>query len=144
MPDITNDTAKTKDLLERTRRIAVYGASADPTRTSNRIFGYLQRAGYEVLPVTPKPDPVHGIEPVPDLAAAAAQWADAGGIDMVDVFRRREFTPEVAEQAVAAGARSIWFQLGTDHPDAIRIAEEAGLEVVADRCIMVEHRALLA
>lgn len=142
MPDLTDDDDATRRLLQDSRRIAVYGASPDPGRTSNQIFAMLQRAGYDVLPVTPKPDSVHGVAPVPDLAAAAAHWADAGGIDMVDVFRRKEFTPEVAQQAVAAGARSIWFQLDTDHPDAVRIALDAGLDVVADRCIKVEHRRL--
>lgn len=143
MPDLTGDDTATKDLLGRTRRIAVYGASADPSRTSNSIFGYLLRAGYELLPVTPKPESVHGVAPVPTLDAAAQQWRDAGGIDMVDVFRRKAFTPDVAREAAAAGAKAIWFQLDTDHPEAVRIALDAGLEVIADECIKVEHRRLV-
>lgn len=143
MPDLTGDDDATADLLRRSRRIAVYGASADPMRTSNDIFGYLLGAGYELLPVTPKVEPVHGVEPVPDLAAAAATWARDGGIDIVNVFRRKAFTPEVAQQAVAAHAKAIWFQLDTDHPDAVRAALEAGLDVIADECIKVEHRRLV-
>ena len=141
MPDLTHDDAAMTRLLDEAHRIAVYGASPLPTRTSNRIFHYLQAAGYDALPVTPKAEAVHGVDPVPDLAAAAAHWSD--GIDIVDVFRRKEFTPEVAEQAVAVGARAIWFQLDTDHPEAVRIALDAGLDVVADRCIKVEHARLL-
>lgn len=141
--DITRDDDAKAQLLKKAKRIAVVGASANPDKTSHRIFGYLKERGYDVLPVTPKPDPVHGIDPVPDLAAAAEHWREDGGIDIVDVFRRREHTPGVAKEAAGAGAKALWLQLELDHPDAVATALEAGMDVVADKCIFVEHRRLV-
>lgn len=137
MPDLTGNDDATRALLAATRRIAVVGASDNPDRASNRIFAYLKAAGYHVLPVTPKPGQVHGVDTVPDLAAATAVWGAPP--EMVDVFRSRDHTPGVAADAVAAGAKSLWLQLQLDHPDAIATAVDAGLDVVADRCILVEH-----
>jgi uncharacterized protein len=141
MPDLTRDDDAKTHLLEAARRIAVVGASADQSRESNRIFRYLRNHGYDALPVTPKPDEVAGVAPVADLEAAAAHWE--GGIDIVDVFRRPDAAMDVVKAAIAAGAKAVWFQLGTDHPDAVAKALEAGLDVVADQCIYLEHKRLI-
>lgn len=141
MPDITNDDAAITQLLQDTKNIAMVGASADPSRDSNRVFAVLQSAGYNVVPVTPKPDPVHGVAPAATLGEAKDRFN--GEPFMVDVFRARDHTPGVAQDAAAAGASSFWLQFGTDHPDAIRIASDAGMDVVADRCIKVEWFRLL-
>ncbi len=139
--NLTGDDEATRQLLERSKRIAVVGASDNPERASNRIFAYLKAHGYDVLPVTPKPGRIHGVETVPDLQAAKAHWGAPP--DMVDVFRARDHCPGVAQDAVAVGAASLWLQLQLDHPDAIATANDAGLDVVADRCILVEHGRLV-
>lgn len=139
MSDITDNDDAIRDLLGRPLRIAMIGASADPSRDSNRVFRYLLDAGYTVVPVTPKPDAIHGVEPVPDLATAKQVLGD---IDVVDVFRAAPHTPAIAEAAAAAGAGALWLQFNTVHEDAVRIAIDAGMDMVADRCIKIEHRRL--
>ena len=132
------DDTEPLDLLRRARRIAVVGASSRPFRPSSGVFEYLLRQGYELIPVNPFETEVHGVPAVATLAEAAAQ----GPIDIVDVFRRADATPGVAEEAVAVGAGALWLQLGIVNWDAARIAAAAGMPVVMDRCIAVEHRRL--
>ena len=117
--------------------IAIVGASAKTDRPSHGVMGNLLAAGYEVVPVHPTHRVVHGRRTFPDLASIP------GRIDLVDVFRRPEFTPDVARQAVAVGARMLWLQVGVVNEEAKRIAERGGLMVVMDRCLAVEHERLL-
>lgn len=119
-------------VLGYTRRIAVVGLSPDPNRPSNGVAAALQRRGYEIVPVNPNCDVVLGQRSYPSLADVP------GEIDLVDVFRREEHLPGVAREAVAVGARAVWFQLGLSSEDGRATAEEAGLEVVENRCLMVE------
>ncbi|MGB0651971.1 MAG: CoA-binding protein [Thermoplasmatota archaeon] len=139
MPVLTSD-ADISALLGRVRRIAVVGASDNPDRASYRVFGFLRDQGYDVLPVNPVKDEVQGVACVPDLAAAAAHWEaqGKGGIDLVDVFRRPDVVEPVVADAVAAGAKAIWFQLGVVNEAAIAAADAAGLDVVVDRCPAIE------
>jgi predicted CoA-binding protein len=116
----------------------VVGASSRPFRPSFGVFEYLQRQGYELIPVTPFESEVHGVPAVASLAEAAA----TAPLDIVDVFRRADATPGVAEEAVAVGAVALWLQLGIVNWEAARIAAAAGMPVVMDRCIAVEHRRL--
>jgi uncharacterized protein len=139
--DITRDDAAVRKLLAGKPRIAVVGASDNPARDSNRIFLYLKRHGYEVLPVNPVLKELDGIPAVPDLAAAKAKW---GTVDIVDVFRNAEAALGVAEEAAKVGAKAIWFQLGVVNPDAIRVSVDAGMQTVVDRCIKIEHARLLS
>lgn len=141
MPDITQDDDAIRDLLGRDPKIAMIGASADPSRDSHRVFGYLKDHGYTVVPVTPKPDAIHGVDPVPDLEAA--KEALGGRIDIVDVFRAAPHTPAIAKDAARVGAKSLWLQFTTVNPDAVRIAVDSGMDVVADRCIKIEHGRLM-
>jgi predicted CoA-binding protein len=124
-------------LLQRARTIAVVGASANPDRPSYDVFAFLRASGrYDVTPINPALTAgIDGVRAFPSLAAYAAE---RGAPDIVDVFRRPAEAPEVARAAVAAGARAIWFQYGVANEEAIRIAVEAGLDVVVDRCIKVE------
>ena len=115
------------------RLIAIVGLSDDPNRTSNHVGGYLQDAGYRILPVNPNCRMALG-EP---CLGSLEELSEAP--DVVLVFRRSEYTPEVAQQAVAAGAKGIWLQSGIRHAETRRIAESAGLDYVEDRCMMVEH-----
>ena len=125
-----------RSLLASARTIAVIGCSADPERDSHRVAAYLQRAGYRVIPVNPGFDELLGERCYRDLAAIPGDVE----IDIVDVFRRSEHVPPVAEQAIARGARALWLQLGITHPEAERRAAEAGLQVVSNRCLKVEHQ----
>jgi predicted CoA-binding protein len=127
------------DLLSTARRIAVVGASSNPLRPSNGVFRSLLRAGYTCVPVNPNEAKVHGVAAVATLAEAAE--ALGGPIDILDVFRRPEFTEQLAREAVAVGARALWLQLGVVNPEAARIAHAGGLAVAMDRCPAIElHR----
>ena len=124
-------------LLERARRIAVVGLSPKPHRDSNRVSLYMQERGYEIIPVYPRAERILG-------APVYRRVQDIpGSIDLVDVFRRSEALPEVTEDALAAGAKAIWFQLGCVHPGAAARAQENGVSVVMDRCLMIDHARLL-
>jgi predicted CoA-binding protein len=123
-------------LLERSRDVAMVGASANPLRPSYFVFRYLNTHGFDVRPVNPKYADIDGIVSYSTLAAYAAE---NGPPDIVDVFRKPAETPQVARDAVAAGAKAIWFQYGVINDEAIRIADQAGLDVVVDRCMKVEH-----
>jgi len=129
------------ELLADARRIAVVGASPDRMRPSNSVMRYLMHHGYECVPVNPHARDVLGIRAYGSLREAA----DAGGsFDIVDVFRRPEFTPEIARAAVDCGSGALWLQLGVVSWEASRIAHEGGLDVVMDRCTAIVHRRLAA
>jgi uncharacterized protein len=122
-------------ILRSARTIAVVGASSNPARASNFVLTYLlsSSADYEVWPVTPNEDEILGVKTFPSLAELP------GAPDIVDVFRRPDALPGVAEEAVAAGAKVFWMQLGLHSDEAVRIAYDAGLQVVSNRCIKIEH-----
>ncbi len=126
-------------VLREARRIAVVGASSKPSRPSFGVFRYLVHQGYECVPVNPQERDVLGIPAFRTLREAA----DATGpFDIVDVFRRSELVVPHAEEAVAIGAKCLWLQLGVVNWEAARIAHDAGLLVVMDRCTAIEHRRL--
>jgi hypothetical protein len=137
-PALLLDDTGIVELLRTARRIAVVGASSNPTRPSNGVFRSLVRAGYECVPVNPNGTEVDGVAAVATLVEAVV--ALGGHIDIVDVFRRPEFTEEIAREAVAVGARALWLQLGVINWEAARIASEGGLSVVMDRCTAIEIR----
>jgi predicted CoA-binding protein len=124
-------------LLRRARTIAVVGASANPERPSYDVFSFLRATGrYDVTPINPAlANGIDGVGAYPSLQAYAA---DRGAPDIVDVFRKPEETPGLAREAVAVGAKAIWFQYGVVNEEAIRICVDAGLDVVIDRCIKVD------
>jgi predicted CoA-binding protein len=127
------------DLLRRSRRIAMVGASPDPGRPSHGVMRYLQHNGYEVVPINPMAREVLGVRSYRTLEEAVA---DTGAFDIVDVFRRPEHAAAVARSAVETGARALWLQLGVVNWEAAKIAHDAGLEVVMDRCTAMDHRRL--
>lgn len=124
-------------LVREARTIAVVGLSANPKRPSHEVAGYLRRSGLEIIPVNPGLTSWEGLDAYPSLADLPKP------VDIVDVFRRPEHAPEIAEQAVAAGAGALWMQLGVISEEAAAIAEDGGLDVVMDRCLAVEHRAVV-
>ena len=133
------DDAGIATALRATRRIAVIGASSNTGRPSFAVFRYLIQQGFECVPVNPNERHVLGIPAFRDLAGAIAA---TGPFDMIDVFRRSELCVPHAHEAVAAGARTLWLQLGVVNWEAARIAHDAGLEVVMDRCTAIEWRKL--
>jgi uncharacterized protein len=121
-----------RDILQRYTRVAIVGLSADPSRPSYRAAVHLLAYGYEVVPVNPMVDEVLGIAAVPTLA-------EAGPLEIVDVFRRIDAVPAVVDEAIALGAKAIWLQLGLRDDEAAARAREAGIPFVQDRCIKMEH-----
>ncbi len=135
------DDAGIRDLLRSRPRIAVVGASAKPGRPVRGVMQTLLRAGYDVVPVNPATDEVLGLRCHPTLADAVRE---TGPVDLVDVFRRPEDCVPHAREAVEVGARCLWLQQGIANAEAGRIAHQAGLSVVMDRCTAVEHWRLAA
>jgi predicted CoA-binding protein len=127
-----------RDLLKSAKTIAVVGLSSNPMRASHSVSEYMQRAGYRIIPVNPNETEVLGERAFASLADVTEK------IDIVDVFRRPEYVPEIASAAIEKGARCLWTQMGISHPEAARNASEHGLTVVMDRCIMREHMRLIS
>lgn len=125
-----------RDVLLGARRIAVVGLSADPSRPSHWVSEYMQSAGYEIVPVHPDGGTVLGEAVHADLAGARR----AGPIDIVNVFRRPEHIPPLVDAIIAAEPRLVWLQQGIRNDEAAARLEAAGIPVVQDRCIMVDHR----
>lgn len=127
-----------RTLLLQARTIAIVGLSPRPERDSHAVARFLQRNGYRIIPVNPHLNsPILGEQPYASLRDVPVQ------IDIVDIFRRPEYVPDVVEDAIAARAEVIWMQLGIINREAVRQAEAAGLGVVMDRCIAIEHRRLM-
>lgn len=125
-----------EQLLRESRVVAVVGLSPNPARDSNRIARYLKAQGYRVVPVNPNAEEVLGERCYPSLAAVPET------IDLVDIFRRSEDVPPIVDDAIAAGAKAIWMQLGIVNQESAQKAADAGLDVIMDKCTMVEHRLL--
>jgi predicted CoA-binding protein len=133
---ILETPAQRRALLDRSTSVAMVGASANPLRPSYTVFSYLRTQGrFDVAPINPTITSIDGVPVYPSLAAYAAEH---GAPDIVDVFRRPSEVLELTREAIAAGAKSIWFQYGVVNQEAIDLAAEAGLDVVVDRCIKVE------
>ncbi|HEY2382613.1 MAG TPA: CoA-binding protein [Terriglobia bacterium] len=127
-----------QEILEAYKTIAVVGLSSQTWRPSYSVSRYMQSVGYRIIPVNPNEREVLGekayasLDEVPDP------------IEIVDIFRRPEFVPDIVEAAIRRKARVIWMQQGIIHEAAAERARSAGLEVVMDRCILVEHRSNFA
>ena len=121
-------------ILKSVKTIAMVGASSDKTKFSYGVLRVLHETGYDMIPVNPRPGitEIRGIKVYPDLASIDRP------VDMVEVFRRPEDLPEVAREAAAIGAKVLWGQIGVKNAEAARIAEEAGMKVVMDRCPKIE------
>lgn len=125
-----------RELLTSANTIAMVGASSDPSRPSHGIFGRLLAAGYHVIPVNPGESEVLGQKAYASLRDVKER------VDIVNVFRRPEATPPIADDAVAIGARALWLQLGIANEEAAERAARGGLVVIMDSCIAVEYRML--
>ncbi|WP_309663300.1 CoA-binding protein [Tabrizicola sp.] len=128
-----NEDAKIRDILATVKTVALVGWSAKPDRPSHRVAAYLAARGYRVIPVNP------GLAGQMALGETVrASLADVGPVDMVDIFRRSEEAGAVVDEAIAAGAKVVWMQLGVIDAAAAGRAEAAGLQVVMDRCPAIE------
>lgn len=123
-----------EQILRESKTIAVVGLSADTFRASFGVAEYMQRAGYRIIPVNPKHTEVLGEKCYRSLRDVPAP------VDIVNIFRRPVDVPPVVEDAIAIGAKAVWMQLGIANEAAAAGAREAGIDVVMDRCIMIEHR----
>jgi len=136
MPHQNPSDDEVRQLLSSTNTIAMVGASSDPGRPSYGIFKKLLRAGYRVVPVNPNETEVLGEK-------AYASLADVPGpVDLVNVFRRPEFTPPLADEAAAIGAKALWLQSGISNEETAARAKANGLTLVMDACIGVMHSLL--
>jgi predicted CoA-binding protein len=125
-----------KKLLEQNTVIAVVGLSDNPERTSHAVSAAMKERGYRIIPVNPATSAILGETSYPSLLDVPEP------IGIVNVFRRSEFTPDIAREAVKAGAKVLWLQLGVYSEEAAEIAQAGGLAVIMDRCIKVEDSIL--
>jgi hypothetical protein len=133
--DVTKyqDPLEIQRVLHTAKTIAVVGLSANELRPSNFVGYYLQRHGYNVIPVNPRETSILGEKSYPSLRDIPEH------VDIVDVFRASDAVPGIAREAVEIGADSLWCQFGVISPEGVSIAAEGGLSVIVDRCIKVEH-----
>lgn len=135
-----NDTNDTNDtiahILDTYRTVAVVGLSPKPERDSFEVAHYLQSQGWRIIPINPNAKEILGETAYPSLSEAARHHR----IALVDVFRNSADVPPVVDEAIAIGAEAIWLQLGITHDAAAAKARAAGLRVVQDRCMLIEHR----
>ena len=126
------------DILQQYRHVAVVGVSADPYRPSHFVAIYLQAEGYDIIPINPR---YAGQTLLGKRVYASLTEAKEAGeqIEIVDVFRRAQDTPPVADEAIAIGAKVLWLQLGITNEETRKKAQDAGLTYVQDRCIKIEH-----
>ena len=129
--------ANTADLLRNAKTIAVVGLSSKRMRPSYGVSEYLQRSGYRIIPVNPTETEVLGEKSYATLDEVPEP------IDIVDVFRRSEYVPDIVDAAIRIKAKAVWMQEGVVHEAAAEKARAAGLEVIQDRCILKEHRRVM-
>jgi uncharacterized protein len=137
---LSDEERHLRSQLGEARVVAVVGISSKPWRASHEVASYLQQHGYRIVPVNPNEEEVLGER----VYASLLDIPEDVQVDVVDVFRRAEYTPEVARDAVAIGARMLWLQEGIVSEEAARIATDGGLEVVMGVCIMKVRERLMA
>ncbi|RMF89742.1 MAG: CoA-binding protein [Methanobacteriota archaeon] len=132
----TSEEKTIRQILEEYRTIAVVGLSKNPEKDSHRVARYLQSAGYRVIPVNPTAEEILGEKAYPRLSDIPFK------VEVVDIFRPSAEAGAVVEEAISVGAKAVWMQLGIVNEEAAKKARNAGLDVVMDRCMMIEHRRL--
>jgi uncharacterized protein len=126
-----------RQIFEGAKTVAIVGISDRPERESFRVGSFLMQQGYRVLPINPNVDQILGLRVLPSLRDVDEP------VDIVDIFRRSEAVLPVVEDAIAVGAKVIWMQEGVVNEEAARRAEDAGLQVVMDRCVRTEYKRLM-
>jgi len=137
-PSINADTKEIKEILREVKTIAVVGLSPNPEKDSHRVAAYLQSVGYKIVPIYPKEDEILGEKVYRSLAEVPFK------IDMIDVFRKPAALPAIVQAAIERGdVDVVWFQKGIVNNEAAKMAKDAGMKVVQNRCTMVDHKTLL-
>jgi len=121
-------------ILAESRVVAVVGLSPREERDSNQVAKYMIEAGYEIIPVNPTRDEILGLKSYPSVSDIPQK------IDIVDIFRKLDAVPGIVDEAIKVGAKTVWMQENIIHNAAAKTAKDAGLKVVMNKCIMVEHR----
>ena len=127
-----------EEILKESKTIAVVGLSPREERNSNRVTRYMIEAGYQIIPVNPACDQILGLKSYPSLSEIPVK------IDIVDIFRKLDAVPGIVDEAISTEAKTIWMQENIVHNGAAKAAKEAGLKVVMNKCIMVEHKSWLS
>ncbi len=133
---VQKDTQEIAEILKNYRVVAVVGLSADPARPSYRVAEYLQQHGYRIVPVNPGCQEILGEKCYPTLKDIPFP------VEVVDIFRKVEAIPAIVEEAIQVGAKAVWMQLELVEPVSAQKARNAGLQVVMDRCLKIEHTRL--
>ncbi len=139
--DPWSDPKVAERILRSFRVWAVIGCSSSPIRPSHGVSRYLIRAGYEVIPINPREESVHGLTAYPDLGSVPKETRDR--IEVVDIFRRPDLVMPHVEEAIEIGAKAIWMQLNVWNQEAAERATHAGLLVVMNRCPAIDHPAMI-
>ena len=134
IPQYVPTSKEVEDILKESKTIAVVGLSPKEERDSNRVTRYMIDAGYQIIPVNPSCDEILGLKSYLSLSEVPAK------IDIVDIFRKLDAVPGIVDEAIKINAKTIWMQENIVHNGAARTAKEAGLKVVMNKCIMVEHK----
>jgi predicted CoA-binding protein len=137
MAKIIDSAAERLEILNHYRRFAMVGLSGNQYRPSHFAAIYMLAEGYDVIPINPREPEILGRKSYPSLTALAE--VDPEAVRLVDIFRKPADVPAIVEEAIAVGAEVVWMQLGVIHPEAAQRAVEAGLNVVMDRCVKIEH-----
>ena len=137
MAKIIDSAAERLEILNHYRRFAMVGLSGNQYRPSHFAAIYMLAEGYEVIPINPREPEILGRKSYPSLTALAE--VDPQAVKLVDIFRKPEDVPAIVEEAIEVGAEVVWMQLGVIHPEAAQRAVAAGLNVVMDRCVKIEH-----
>ncbi|MCP4582700.1 MAG: CoA-binding protein [candidate division Zixibacteria bacterium] len=132
------DSGVIADIVNQSKVIAVVGLSDKPERPSYGVASYLKKAGYKIIPVNPTKDEILGEKSYPDLRAIPEP------VDVVDIFRKSDAVGPIIDEAIKIKAKAVWLQQGVINLDAAEKAADAGLKVVMDRCILIEHKNLQA
>lgn len=137
MAKLIETAAERLEILTRYRHIAMVGLSGNQYRPSHFAAIYMMAEGYDVTPINPREPEILGRKSYPSLTALAE--VNPAAIEIVDIFRNPDDVPPIVEEAIAVGAKVVWMQLGVIHEEAARRAVTAGLDVVMDRCVKIEH-----
>lgn len=122
-----------KAILDNVHTVAIIGLSDNPARPSYGVAVYLQRQGYQIVPITPKPAEILGVQAYPDLLSVPFD------VDIVTIFRRPELVDPHVDEVIQKGAKALWMQLGVVHAAAAQRARQAGIPVFMDRCLAIDH-----
>ena len=136
-PEKNASNDEIKEILENYKTVAVVGLSTDPSKPSYRVAEYLKNNGYKIIPVNPGAKEILGEKSYPDLKSIPEK------VEIVDIFRKPEAIPPVVDEAIKIGAKAVWMQLGLCHTEAAENARKAGLTVVMNKCIKIDHSMLI-